>query len=41
MMVSDSIARDFGGLLRLAVASAWQPVCSLALAGLPLALRSG
>ena len=41
LMVSDSIARDYGGLVRLALASAWQPVCLLALAGLPLALRRG
>ena len=30
IMVSDSIARDYGGLVRLALASAWQPVCLLA-----------
>ena len=39
LMVSDSIVRDYGGLARLALRTAGQPVCLIALAALPLVLR--
>lgn len=39
LLVSDAIVRDYGGLARLALWTAGQPVCLIALAGLPLVLR--